>query len=1155
MTTEGKSYLDQVLESSSLGFMRNSKGIESLHGGYPAQQQQPLSLPTSQPRRARAGTMPSMSLNSILTPPLLRTATHNHATATLLANVPPPSTSSTTAPSTQANPLLHHHHPPPAPSTRYGQGMMPVGGGRHRSGSLNLPPPSLSFDSNLFWNPTTNGMSPPSPATEQLLRGDDDYSIARTMRSLGLEDDPAILTTTPLNTQQQQPHHMPPQQIIDMDEEMINQSRANLLASASNTTTRNRSYSVNATVRYDPPVAAAPHFPLRSRANTVTKSSFGSNHLLLLDPFAFGPSPSTSTAMPSQQAPGTRSRSTSVGQSAHPMANGNGMPPIPPTNGLTSSSASSSSSSASSLWHMHRPLTPVIGEEDEPPYLSAGDSEFLANMEPVKQHDHLFVEPYMYLSHSTPTTMRAMGPNGQPSAMPPPMPAYVSRSLWIGNIDTSISVELLTQTFSPYGPIESVRLLMEKECAFVNYYQVDHAIRAKDDILGPLGGKVGHCIVRIGFGRAEPSPMPPTASVGAPNSITPPSLPASAAAKTNAAPIMPTTMQPVLMPSNSITTMNNTNHSSVMPNHQLAVTTPPLTTSTPASATNGTSNYTSLDQHLTQQATRALWLGNITPSVNSTVLQRLFASYGTIESVRILPHKSCAFINFDSIDSASAAQDAFVRLHANTPPFTNVRIGFAKVQPPSPLSQSITPLSTSNSSPLYGTSPKPGPLVTAPPAATATTTHLAPLKTSTSSSTPTSAGLVSHGSSARQEQLDAMWIRMDQLGCAPADVKILKDVGLVFDYMEAIPTVPEFSSPRKMDTSRLRDIRKKMDSLHPQQHTHHQVQCDKFAMECMDEIAEICSDYLGNTVMQRFFDKCSEDMKTTMLEKIAPHMAAIGVHKNGTWAAQKIIDTLKTPAQCELIRRHVKKYVPALMLDQFGNYVVQCCLKLGESDSQFLFDAMVDNCVKIAQSRFGARAMRGILENPYTTARQQAMVASCLVQHSVFLSTNANGTLLLGWLVDTYSAKSPSTPTSAKCPKTIMRLLASQLVPTLPSVALHKLGSQVILKLVNQSQDKEAQDIILSSLVTDTTLHSLLVPEAASPNASHPSAQQQQPAYGHRGVQFFQKVIYSTHLSQAEQQVLCARAQSILTGNPLVVDQPSPVHKAFLDELNLMVNA
>jgi hypothetical protein len=81
-----------------------------------------------------------------------------------------------------------------------------------------------------------------------------------------------------------------------------------------------------------------------------------------------------------------------------------------------------------------------------------------------------------------------------------------SRSLWIGNIDTSINTENLTAVFSMYGPIESVRLLMEKECAFINFYQVEDAVCAKEDVLTNLGGRIGNCIVRIGYGRAtEPA--------------------------------------------------------------------------------------------------------------------------------------------------------------------------------------------------------------------------------------------------------------------------------------------------------------------------------------------------------------------------------------------------------------------------------------------------------------------------------------------------------------------------------------------------------------------------------------------------------------------------------------------------------------------------
>lgn len=62
-----------------------------------------------------------------------------------------------------------------------------------------------------------------------------------------------------------------------------------------------------------------------------------------------------------------------------------------------------------------------------------------------------------------------------------------TRSLWIGNIDSTVTIENLTQLFSSFGPIESVRLLLEKECAFVNFFHVEDAVRAKEEVLGRLG--------------------------------------------------------------------------------------------------------------------------------------------------------------------------------------------------------------------------------------------------------------------------------------------------------------------------------------------------------------------------------------------------------------------------------------------------------------------------------------------------------------------------------------------------------------------------------------------------------------------------------------------------------------------------------------------
>jgi hypothetical protein len=84
-----------------------------------------------------------------------------------------------------------------------------------------------------------------------------------------------------------------------------------------------------------------------------------------------------------------------------------------------------------------------------------------------------------------------------------PLQNSSSRSLWVGNIDESITIDTLNQVFSTFGPIESIRLLPEKECGFVNYFQLEDAIRAKEEVLGNMGGRIGRCIVRVGFGKAE----------------------------------------------------------------------------------------------------------------------------------------------------------------------------------------------------------------------------------------------------------------------------------------------------------------------------------------------------------------------------------------------------------------------------------------------------------------------------------------------------------------------------------------------------------------------------------------------------------------------------------------------------------------------------
>ncbi|OBZ85194.1 Pumilio domain-containing protein C56F2.08c [Choanephora cucurbitarum] len=723
--------------------------------------------------------------------------------------------------------------------------------GRHRSGSLNLPPPPPVDAS--FWS------APLSPSSEQLLQNDSDFSIARTMRSLGLEDQHQDKPSEQLSEENPSPplglfHHATPP-------EFLLPSRS--LLSGNN---RNRSYSVNATARYEPELP-----PMLRPTQASALEGFNRQ----------------------QQ---NRPRASSMGRA-------DAIRILPPP---------------SSFWNNNRSSPLVSMTEEEYPTttasLSLGDSELLANMlnssnssnstkEELEGHttELLSEKPYLHYSQSTPTTIRETTGNLNNNLMMQHQQQVASRSLWVGNIDQTITIDLLTQVFSAFGPIESVRLLVEKECGFVNFFQVEDAIRAKEEILGHMGGRIGHCIVRIGFGKAD------------------------------AAVTETTVLQP----------------------------------------------------------TRALWLGNIPGNTTPTCLQDVFSEYGTIESVRVLSHKNCGFINFETVESAIKAKDAVLTNQIDG--FVGTRVGFAKIPPPQ---QNAAEQSDD-----------PG-----------------------RSEELTDATILW-----QNELVDIMkQFEMDE----SVAIRFVKDLKTCNNYYDSIPAVPELSANRKYDSARLREMRKRIDNASTDEEK--QEEAELVALECLEDIAEISS----------------EQTKTKMLERIAPHLAAISIHKNGTWATQKMIDLAKTPEQIHLIQQHLQPYVPPLLLDQFGNYAVQCFLRLGDLEkAQFVFDAMVEKLMNIAQGRFGARSMRGILESEYITVDQKKFVVASLCQNAMALSTNANSGLLLTWLIE-----------STDIPGRI-RAVASRLAPYLSQLCIHKVASQTIYKLVNQTTDLEAQQIILNELI------------------------------------------------------------------------------------------
>ncbi|OLY82723.1 Pumilio domain-containing protein [Smittium mucronatum] len=403
------------------------------------------------------------------------------------------------------------------------------------------------------------------------------------------------------------------------------------------------------------------------------------------------------------------------------------------------------------------------------------------------------------------------------------------------------------------------------------------------------------------------------------------------------------------------------------------------------------------------QPTRALWIGNISANTTPASLRKLFETFGVVESARILGQKSCGFVNFERIEDAVRAKQA---TNGKELDGMVVRIGYAKV-----------PVRGSE-----GFSRPRNQVPNAPPLTVSGRIAEANAIVGTSSSGLGSEDVLEPG------------------------VPVMDEVLVAFQYATSIPPLPLPNSQLMPGQTRLRELRKRLDSNCPQN------EFNSIFDETIGSMVDLCTDYVGNMLVQRLVERGSFDQKMKIIKAVAPHISSIGTHKNGTWAIQKIIDSAKDREHQEVIVEATRPYVPQLLLDQLGNYVAQCCLAFPENRNQFIFDSIHARSWDIAQGRFGARAIRTCLENSNTTRAQQKLVAVVLVLNAVSLSTNANGNILISWLLD--SSNFPGR----------FRVVAPQLAGHLRHLCTHKLGSSTILKIINQREEPDARDLIINTL-------------------------------------------------------------------------------------------
>jgi len=80
--------------------------------------------------------------------------------------------------------------------------------------------------------------------------------------------------------------------------------------------------------------------------------------------------------------------------------------------------------------------------------------------------------------------------------------AAQSRHLWVGGISQNVSKEQIEGEFRKHGILEDFKLLRERNCAFVDYVNIEDAVSAVEALNRT---RIGGEELRVDYGRSQSS--------------------------------------------------------------------------------------------------------------------------------------------------------------------------------------------------------------------------------------------------------------------------------------------------------------------------------------------------------------------------------------------------------------------------------------------------------------------------------------------------------------------------------------------------------------------------------------------------------------------------------------------------------------------------
>lgn len=204
--------------------------------------------------------------------------------------------------------------------------------------------------------------------------------------------------------------------------------------------------------------------------------------------------------------------------------------------------------------------------------------------------------------------------------------------------------------------------------------------------------------------------------------------------------------------------------------------------------------------------------------------------------------------------------------------------------------------------------------------------------------------------------------------------------------------------------------------------------------EIIPHVGELMTDQYANFLLQKLFDVMPSDVRLKVAQVAAPKIASIAVTPHGTFSVQKMIETISSPEELEIIREALSEDVVRLVKDAHGNHVIQKVLnRFRSADKQFIYDAVSKDCVGIAMNKQGCCVLQRCLE--HASPSQKSSLVNHILSCCLDIVQDPFGNYVLQYVLDEKDSKINDT-------------IAIAFLPHVVHLCMNKFSSNVMEKVL-----------------------------------------------------------------------------------------------------------